>query len=331
MKIAVFDSHQFEKPLFDKLNVNYNYSITPFEASLTQKTAQLATGFDVVCSYPNDKIDSNVLESIHLGGTRFIALRSAGFNHIDLVAANRLGIKVARVPGYSPYSVAEYATTLILALNRKICRSFVRVRELNFSLEGLVGFDMHGKTVGIIGTGRIGSVMSKIMSGFGCQVLAHDSNPNTEIIERFGVRYVSLEEIYRSSDIISLHVPLNKGTRHIVDASALSKMKKGVMLINTGRGGLIETKALIAALKSGQVGAAGLDVYEEEEDIFSHDLSGTVLQDDVLARLMTFPNVLITAHQAFLTNEALYNIVDTTLKNIYEFQKGLPLSNEVVL
>jgi len=329
MKAAVFDAHKFERPIFEELNERFHLELTFFEPRLTEETVALAEGFDVVCSFANDRVNAQVLRQLKELGIRLIALRSAGFNHVDIPTANELGIKVARVPAYSPYAVAEHAVALILALNRKICRASARVHELNFSLDGLVGFDLYGKTVGVIGTGRIGSVMVKIMTGFGCQVLAFDQRKNPDVEERMGVTYTDLDEIYRRSDIISLHVPLTKSTRHLVDEKVFSKMKRGVMLINTGRGALIDTKALISALKTGQVGAAGLDVYEEEENIFFQDLSEKVLQDDVLARLMTFPNVLITAHQAFLTREALYNIVETTLQNIQDFEKGLPLKNEV--
>ncbi len=331
MKIAVFDIHQFEKPFFTELNANYKFNISFFENSLTEKTVQLASGFKAICSHPNDKINATVLKELSQLGVKLIALRSAGFNHVDIPAAAKLNIKVVRVPAYSPYAVAEFATTMILALNRKICRASSRVHDLNFSLEGLVGFDLHGKTIGIIGAGKIGSVLTKIMTGFGCKVLIFDPKMNPDLIDKYNAQYVSLYELYKLSDIITLHVPLTASTHHLIDAVAFSKMKKGVMFINTGRGGLIDAKALISALKSGQIGSAGLDVYEEEENLFSQDLSGTILFDDILARLMTFPNVLITAHQAFLTDEALHNIVSTTLQNIQDFEKNIYLANEVVV
>ncbi|MGZ3685181.1 MAG: NAD(P)-dependent oxidoreductase, partial [Bdellovibrionota bacterium] len=242
--------------------------------------------------------------------------------------AARLGIKVTRVPAYSPYAVAEHAVALMLALDRKLCRAVGRVRDLNFSLDGLVGFDLHGKTVGIIGGGRIGGVLARIMKGFGCKVLLHDMLANPEL-EALGASYVSLGELLERSDIVSLHLPLTASSHHMIGAAAIEQMKPGVMLINTSRGGLIDASALIAGLKSGRIGAAGLDVYEEEENVFFQDLSATVLQDDVLARLMTFPNVLITAHQAFLTQEALHNIVETTLASLNEFERKIPLTNEV--
>jgi D-lactate dehydrogenase len=281
-----------------------------------------------VCAFVNDHLDKKTLQTLAAGGTQLIALRSAGFNHVDLASAQTLGLRVARVPEYSPHAVAEHAVALILSLNRKIHRAYNRVREGNFSLNGLVGFDLNKKTVGVIGTGRIGSVMAKILSGFGCQVIAHDIVQNPQLVE-IGVKYVSLEEILRNSDIISLHVPLTPQTHHLIDERALALTKPGVMLINTGRGALIETSALIKSLKSGHIGSAGLDVYEEEEGLFFEDLSGQILQDDKLARLLTFPNVLLTSHQAFLTEEALGNIAQVTLQNISEFESGHVLKNEV--
>ncbi len=262
-------------------------------------------------------------------GVRLIALRSAGYNHVDLDAAARLGLSVVRVPAYSPHAVAEHAAALILTLNRRTHRAYNRVREANFSLDGLVGFDLHGKTVGVIGTGRIGAVMLRIMHGFGCRLLAHDVKEDVALTKEIPVRYVTLQELFGESDIVSLHVPLTPDTRHLIDAEALRRMKHGVVLVNTGRGALIDTRALIDALKRGQIGAAGLDVYEEEEGIFFKDLSEQVLQDDVLARLLTFPNTLITSHQGFLTREALANIAETTLANVRAFEHGEQLVNAV--
>lgn len=330
MKVAIFDAHQFERRPLTEANTQFAFGLTFIEARLTSETAALAQGFEVVCSFANDQIDAKALGILQAVGVRMIALRSAGFNHVDLVEAQRLGIKVARVPAYSPHSVAEFATCLVLALNRKIHRAYQRVRELNFSLDGLVGFDLHGKTVGVMGTGKIGAVFCKIMSGFGCKVLAFDHQPDTEVAKLPGCTYVGLEELLQKSDLISLHIPLTSSTRHIINESALSKMKKGVMLINTGRGALIEASALVASLKSGHIGAAGLDVYEEEESVFFQDHSGEVLKDDILARLLTFPNVLITSHQGFLTREALNGIATTTLENIRAFKNGEPLVNEVL-
>lgn len=326
MKAAVFDMHEFERPHFEELKPRHQLSF--FGHRLTAETAATAKGFPAVCCFAHDKLDAETLRILYEGGTRFIALRSAGFNHVDLAAAKQLGFRVARVPAYSPYSVAEHAIALLLSLNRKITKASARVKELNFSLDGLVGFDLHGKSAGVVGTGRIGAAAARIFLGFGCQVLAFDSAPDPEL-ESLGVRYVGLEELLRSADVVTLHVPLNQRTHHLLSAREFGWMKKGAILINTGRGGLIDTKALISSLKSGVIGGAGLDVYEEEESVFFQDLSGSVLQDDVLARLMTFPNVLITAHQAFLTREALRNIVETTLLNLDQFEQGGKLENEV--
>lgn len=328
MKVALFDTHRFEKKVFDQFNENFHHELTYFEPRLTPETAKLASGFQAICAFANDKLNEETLSVLHSSGVQLIALRSAGFNHVDLLAAARLGLKVVRVPAYSPHAVAEHAVALLLAMNRKLCRASSRVKELNFSLEGLVGFDLYRKKVGLIGTGRIGSVMATIMRGFGSDVLAYDPFPNPELTA-LGVKYTSLNELYSSADIISLHAPLTEATRHMIDGKALEKMKPGVFLINTGRGALLDTKALIKSLKSGHIGAAGLDVYEEEENIFFQDLSDQVLQDDLLARLLTFPNVLITSHQAFLTQEALAGIAETTLQNIEDFSKARPLVNEV--
>lgn len=328
MKIAMFDTHRFERESFEAANEAFSHEISFLEPRLTRITAALAQGHAAVCSFVNDKLDEQTLVALQGGGTRLIALRSAGYNHVDLVAATRLGLPVVRVPEYSPYAVAEHAVALVLALNRKIHRAYARVREWNFSLDGLVGFDLHGKTVGIVGTGRIGHAAAQIFHGFGCNVLAYDLRPDPALVA-LGVRYVELPAIYAEADIISLHVPLTPATHHMIDAGALAAMKRGVMLVNTGRGALIDSRALIAALKKGHLGAAGLDVYEEEEGIFFQDLSNRVLQDDVLARLLTFPNVLVTSHQAFLTKEALAAIARVTLENVAAFERGEPLSNEV--
>ncbi len=330
MRIAFYDTHRFERPGFERANAKLGHDIRFLEARLTAETAALAEGTRAVCAFVNDRLDASALEVLARLGVRLIALRSAGFNHVDLEAASRLGLRVARVPAYSPNAVAEYAACLMLALDRKVHRAFARVRELNFSLDGLVGFDLHGKTVGVIGTGRIGSVLARILgAGFGCRVLAHDLVVSPALADVHGLRYVDLDTLYCESDVISLHVPLNPGTRHLLDAGAFGRMKPGVMIINTGRGGLIDAKALIDALKTGRVGAAGLDVYEEEEKVFFRDLSEQVLQDDTLARLLTFPNVLITSHQAFLTREALDQIAATTLKSVTDFERGAALDHEV--
>lgn len=329
MKVAVFDIHDFEKDIFQEKNKLFHHELTFIESKLTPMTASLAVGFPCVCPFVNDKLSAETLTQLSQGGTKLIALRSAGFNHVDMIEAARTGLKVVRVPEYSPYAVAEHAVALIQTLNRKTHRAFNRVREGNFTLSGLVGFDLHGKKVGVIGTGRIGKVFARIMRGFGCDVLLNDISPDHEFAKETGTRYCELHDLYENSDIISLHCPLTEQTRHIINEDALRRMKKGVMLINTGRGALIETRDLIRNLKNGHIGSAGLDVYEEESGIFFQDFSGKILDDDVLARLMTFPNVLITSHQAFLTAEALGNIVETTLRNISEFETGKTLRNEV--
>lgn len=330
LAVAFFDSHSFEREHFEKANLHFGHKISYFEPRLNAETAKLAFGFPVVCSFANDRLDSKTLMLLKEGGVKFIALRSAGYNHVDLDAASRFGLRVVRVPAYSPYAVAEHAVALILSLNRKIHRAHNRVREGNFSLNGLVGFDLHKKCIGVIGVGRIGKSFASIMNGFGCELLAYDLKQDPELLN-LKVKFTSLEEIYAKSDIISLHVPLTQDTRHLIDAAAIQRMKRGVMLINTGRGGLIDTHALIDGLKKEKIGYAGLDVYEEEEGLFFQDHSDHVLQDDQLARLLTFPNVLITAHQGFLTEEALNNIAETTLKNISDYEKGLDLVNEVKL
>lgn len=331
MKVAFFDTHRFDRAVFEQENsaLGSPHEFFFIEARLTADTAVIAKGFPAICVFVNDAVNRDVIATLAADGLKLIALRSAGFNHVDLSACRDCKVKVVRVPAYSPYAVAEHALTLLLALNRKIHRAYLRVRELNFSLDGLVGFDLHGKTIGIIGTGKIGEAFARIVKGFGCRVLAYDIAPNERLISEKLVEYRDLRDLYRESDVLSLHVPLTANTRHIIDAQALSLMKPGVVLINTGRGGLIDTKALIDALKRGSLGAAGLDVYEEEEGVFFFDLSEKGLQDDVLARLLTFPNVLITAHQAFLTQEALQEIARTTIGNILKFEQGKELEDEV--
>jgi len=327
MRIAFFDAHRYEQEAFRAHNEAYGFDLVYLEPRLTALTAGLAQGFDVACSFVNDRVDAAALKRLHEGGVRLVALRSAGYNHVDLSAAASLGMSVVRVPEYSPHAVAEHAVALVLTLNRKIHRAHARVREGNFSLEGLVGFDLHGKTAGLVGLGRIGSCLARILGGFGMTVLAHDARPDERLAGE--VHYVDLPELYRRSHVISLHVPLTPATHHMVDATAIAQMRRGVMLVNTGRGALVDARALIEALKTGQVGSAALDVYEEEEGVFFRDLSDRVLQDDVLARLLTFPNVLVTSHQAFLTEEAIGNIAETTLANVAAFARGEPLANEV--
>lgn len=329
MNLALFDTHAYDRASFEAANAGFGHALTFLEPRLTAATAALARGHVGVCSFVNDRVDAAALEVLRDGGTKLLALRSAGYNHVDLGAASKLGLRVTRVPEYSPYAVAEHAVCLALALNRKVHRSYARVREWNFSLDGLVGFDLHGKTAGIVGTGRIGRAAARIFHGFGCRVLAWDARPDASLEREAGARYVELDELLRESDVVSLHVPLTPQTHHLVDARAFGLMKPGAMLLNTGRGALIDSLALIDALKSGRLGAAGLDVYEVEEGVFFQDLSNTVLQDDVLARLLTFPNVLVTSHQAFLTREALAAIAQTTLQSAADFEAGRPLANEV--
>jgi len=296
LRVAFFSTHPFDRESFDEANARHRHDLHYFDARLGPATSVLARGFPAVCAFVNDQLDATVLMALSEGGTRLIALRSAGFNHVDVTTAQELGLTVSRVPAYSPHAVAEHAVALVLGLNRKIHRAYARVRDGNFSLDGLLGFDLVGRTVGVVGTGKIGSVVARIVTGFGCRVLAYDIAPNPEC-RAFGVEYVSLDAIWSQSDIITLHTPLTPDTRHMVDARAIAQMKPGVMIINTGRGALVDTPALIAALKEGRIGHLGLDVYEEEEQLFFQDLSSHVIQDDVFARLLTFPNVLVTAHQ----------------------------------
>ena len=332
MRIAFFDTHGFEKTAFDGANASLQrpHQIAYMEPRLTAESVIMARGYEAVCAFANCKVSGPVLESLAAGGTRLVLLRSAGFNHCDVAAASRLGLKVARVPEYSPYAVAEHAVALLLTLNRKIHRAHARVHEMNFSLDGLVGFDLHGKTCGVIGTGRIGRAAARIFTGFGCRVLAHDPSEDPGL-KALGVQYVPLIDIYGQCDVITLHVPLTPQTLHMIDHKALSLMKPSVYLVNTGRGRLIDTPALVHALKAKRVGGAALDVYEEEEGVFFNDLSQQGLQDDQLARLLTFPNVLITSHQGFLTHEALSGIATTTLANASDFEAGKALVNEVVV
>jgi D-lactate dehydrogenase len=329
MQICVFDTHGFERATFETANNKFEHELVFFDARLNSETAKLASGFLGICSFVNDRVDRVTLRALSEGGTKLVLLRSAGYNHVDVEAAREFGIKVARVPEYSPYAVAEHAVALILTLNRKIHRAYNRVRELNFALDGLVGFDLHGKSVGIIGTGRIGSAFAKIMHGFGCELLAYDVTQNEMLRDEIKINYVDIDELLAKSDIVSLHVPLTRNTKHIINERAFSLMKKDTMLINTSRGGLVDSLALIKALKARGIGSAGLDVYEEEEGVFFEDLSSLGLNDDILARLLTFPNVIVTSHQGFLTNEALENIAQTTLLSASQFELGQRLENEV--
>ncbi|WP_414834082.1 2-hydroxyacid dehydrogenase [Afifella sp. YEN Y35] len=320
MKVAVFSTKNYDRSFIEKAGEGSGHEFHFFEPHLTRETAPLARGADAVCIFVNDSADAETLASVKEEGVRFVALRCAGFNNVDLAAAHRLGMSVARVPAYSPHAVAEYTIGLILALNRKLCRAHNRVREGNFSLEGLLGFDLKGKTAGVVGTGAIGAVVVKILRGFGMNVLTYDLRENPDCLAD-GARYVSLDELFAESDVITLHCPLTPGTRHLVDADRIASLKPGCMLINTSRGALVDAPALIEGLKSGQIGSLGLDVYEEEADLFFEDLSNYMLQDDVFARLLTFPNVLITGHQAFFTEEALSAIAETTIANLTGFEK----------
>lgn len=320
MRIAVFSAKAYDETFLNRANATRNHDLNFFDVHLNADTAALAQGFDGVCAFVNDCLNADVLNILHEGGVRLVALRSAGFNHVDLKAAERFGITVVRVPAYSPHAVAEHAVALILSLNRMTFRAHSRVRDGNFALDGLLGFDLYGKTVGVIGTGQIGLIFADIMHGFGCRILASDpfKNPDAKAF----VEYVSLETLYAEADIISLHCPLTPESDHLIDGEAIARMKPGVMLINTGRGRVVDTQAVIDGLKSGQIGYLGLDVYEEEEQLFFEDLSYTVIDDDQFMRLTTFHNVLITGHQAFFTHEALSNIAETTLGNIDAFESG---------
>jgi D-lactate dehydrogenase len=323
-RLILFSARQYDADTFQQANASFNIELDFQEAHLDAETAILARGFTAVCPFVNDCVDEAVLERLHEGGTRVIALRSAGFNHVDLNAATRLGMTVTRVPAYSPHAVAEHAAGMILTLNRRLHRAVARTREGDFSLNGLLGFDLHGKTVGVIGTGIIGRVFGNIMAGFGMQLLCYDPGKPAEDLLSRGARYVELDELLANSDVVSLHCPLLPSTHHLINEHALNRMKRGAMLINTGRGGLVESRALIGALKSGQLGHLGLDVYEEEGGLFFEDHSDHLLQDDVLARLLMFPNVIVTAHQAFFTREALIEIATTTLGNVQAWASGAP-------
>lgn len=328
MKITFFSFKNYEKSFFEEANADGKLSLNFLEVPLNKQTTELAKGSDAVCIFVNDEANKEILDDLSAFGVKVIALRCAGFNNVDLIAAEEKGIKVVRVPAYSPYSVAEHTLALILTLNRKTHRAFNRVKEGNFSLGGLMGFDLNGKTVGLIGLGKIGTVTAKILKGFGCKVLGFDLYKNEEC-EKIGIEYTDLDTLYAQSDIISLHCPLTPETNHIINEESIKKMKDGVMLINTSRGGLVDTQCVIKALKFGKIGFLGLDVYEEEGGLFFQDLSERIIQDDVFMRLLTFPNVLITGHQAFFTENALKNIADTTIDNINDFVFSRELKNEV--
>jgi D-lactate dehydrogenase len=322
MKIAFFSSQPYDKQFFKAHNQDYNFSLQFFDVALSAATVGLANGFDAVCVFVNDKADAGVVAQLKEAGVKFIALRCAGFNNIDLDATRKAGLHVCRVPAYSPEAVAEHAVALILTLNRKTHKAYNRVREQNFALQGLMGFDLHGRTVGVVGTGKIGQAFCRIMLGFGCRVLAFDIIANRDM-EAIGVEYLPLIELLQQSDVVSLHTPLNDQTRHLINKETIQHLKEGVMLINTSRGALIDTPAVIAGLKCGRIGYLGIDVYEQEEQLFFHDRSGDIIEDDTIQRLMSFPNVLVTAHQAFFTQEALNQIADTTLYHLSQLEKGV--------
>ncbi len=331
MKVAVFSTKPYDRQVLEVANYDHEHDLIFFEVPLNRKTARLATGFPGVCVFVNDQLDAVTLGILASHGTKLVALRCTGFNNVDLKAATSLGMTVVRVVAYSPYSVAEFAVGLILTLNRRYHKAYNRVREGNFALEGLLGFDLRGKTVGVIGTGKIGLIFAQLMQGFGCKTLGYDLYPNPNF-ELAGVaKYVTLPELFAQSDIISLHCPLTPETHYLINQAAIAQMKRGVMLINTSRGGLIDTQAVIDALKSQKIGALGLDVYEQESDLFFEDLSNEIIQDDLFERLLTFPNVIVTGHQAFFTAEALRDIAETTLENITDVQAGRDCPNQVVL
>ncbi len=328
MRIAFFDTKPYDRPSFDRFGKERGITFKYFETKLNEDTADLARGFDGVCVFVNDTVNAAVIDKLHSFGVDKIALRCAGFNNVDMKHAHGK-VHVFRVPAYSPYAVAEHTMALLLTSIRRIHKAYIRTKDFNFSLNGLTGFDLHGKTVGVIGTGRIGRVFIDICRGFGMKVLAYDKFPAPGLENGDTVRYVTLPELFAKSDVISLHCPLTEDTTHLIDAAALEQCKKGVVILNTSRGGLVDAEALLAGIKSRKVGAACLDVYEEESDLFFEDNSGHILEDDTLARLMTMPNVIVTSHQAFLTEEALENIAETTVKNLKDFEALGRCENEL--
>jgi D-lactate dehydrogenase len=328
MKVAVFSARRYDRTMLERANRSAGHQLRFFEDPLGAESASLANGCEAVCVFVNDTVDAAVIDSLARGGTRLVATRSTGYNQIDTAAAERHGVAVVRVTEYSPYSVAEFAVGLLLAVNRKIVRASARTRDGNFDLDGLMGFDLHGKTVGVIGTGKIGLVFARIMRGFGCTVIGHDPHPDPAF-EALGGSYRALEEVASGSDVISLHCPLTATTTHMVDEAALACMRRGSILINTSRGGLIDTEAAIGALKSGRLGGLAIDVYEQEATLFFQDLSSTVICDDVIQRLVSFPNVIVTGHQAFFTEEAIGQIMQTTIDSITAFERGEALANRV--
>ena len=328
MQVAIFSSKPYDRQVFERVNQQFNHDLHFFLPRLNPKTVELAKSYLAVCVFVNDVLDREVLTALYEGGTRLVALRCAGYDNVDLNVAAQLGIQVVRVPAYSPYAVAEHAIALILTLNRKIHRAYNRTREGNFALDGLLGFDLHGKTVGIVGTGKIGRIAGQILHGFGCQILAYDPFPNADFASQIAT-YVTWEELLAQSKIISLHCPLTSDNYHLINEQAIAMMQPGVMLVNTSRGGLIDTKAVIKGLKSRHLGSLALDVYEQEKSLFFEDLSAEIIQDDLFERLLTFPNVVITGHQAFFTAEALHNIAETTLNNIQAIEQGATCANQI--
>ncbi|ROR26372.1 D-lactate dehydrogenase [Mobilisporobacter senegalensis] len=324
VKICFYDTKPYDKIYFEELSKNYDFEIDYLESKLNHKTAVLSNGYDAVVAFVNDTIDSKTIDILYNNGVKMIAMRCAGYNNVDFKAAKGK-IHVVRVPAYSPYAVAEHAIALLLTLNRKTHKAYIRTRDFNFSLNGLVGFDLYGKTMGVIGTGKIGKVFIDICKGFGLKVIAYDPYPDKES----GIQYVDFNELCKESDIISLHCPLTKDTLHMINSKSMDKMKDGVYIINTSRGALIDTEDLLNAIKDEKIGGAALDVYEEETELFYEDMSYKIIQDDVLSRIISMPNVIVSSHQAFLTNEALHNIADTTLLNIKRFFVDNILENEV--
>jgi len=328
MKIAIFSIHSFDRPFFESIE-NSNHELVYFQEQLSRETAYLAKSFDAIAIFSSDTANEEVLQLLHSYGVKYIALRSVGYDHVDIPKAAELKIKVANVPEYSPFAIAEHTVAMILALNRKLIIADNRIKQHDFSLGGLTGFDLNGKTVGIIGTGKIGSVLTKILHGFGCKLLGYDAIEDRSLESNYGLHYTSLDKLCRQSDIISLNLPLNTDTKYLINEQQIFKMKNGVMLINTARGGIVNTQSVIKGLKTGKIGSFGMDVYENEKGIFFYDLSNSILEDDTLALLTTFSNVLITAHQAFLTNEALEGITTTTMNNIDQWQKEGKSVNDI--
>ncbi|MDF7668071.1 2-hydroxyacid dehydrogenase [Orbaceae bacterium ESL0727] len=328
IKVAVFSSKHYDKEHLQIANKKFGFEIEYYEHKLSHKTAITAKGFDAVCVFVNDEVDEKTLKELHALGIKILALRCAGFDNVDLAAAKKLGITVVRVPAYSPEAVAEHAVALMMTLNRRTHKAYQRTRDANFSLDGLTGFNMHGRTAGVIGTGKIGQAMIRILNGFGMHVLAYDPFPSDKVVQ-LGAQYVELDELYAKSDVITLHCPMSPENYHLLNEASFAKMKDGVMIINTSRGQLLDSKAAIDALKAQKIGALGMDVYERERDLFFEDNSNDVVLDDVFRRLSACHNVIFTGHQAFLTQEALLNISDTTLTNIRELMEGKPCANIV--